>query len=99
MINNIDEAIQHCIEVIGAGGCQDCMEEHVQLVDWLRELKYQRMLRDAQDKYLAFIGDELEKLTVTAHCHGYLCPEATFETGKRLREGMEKLKTIIDNPI
>ena len=35
----LDEAIKHCTEK-ACGDCSECAEEHQQLADWLRMLKY-----------------------------------------------------------
>lgn len=37
---SLDEAIQHCIEK--GQGCTQCAEEHLQLAEWLKELKQYR---------------------------------------------------------
>ena len=40
----LDEAIKHCEDVANdrAGCANDCVEEHGQLVEWLKELKAYR---------------------------------------------------------
>ena len=39
----LDEAIKHCTEVSNrADTCADCRAEHMQLANWLRELKEKR---------------------------------------------------------
>ena len=40
----LDEAIKHCEDVAEdkAGCCEDCIEEHRQLAEWLKELKQLR---------------------------------------------------------
>jgi hypothetical protein len=41
----IDDAIQHCIDVISDNnGCNECMEQHAMLIVWLKELKEFRSL-------------------------------------------------------
>ena len=45
-ILTLDEAIQHCIEVVDnwteEKGCVECLNQHKQLRDWLLELKNAR---------------------------------------------------------
>jgi len=36
----LDEAIQHCVEK--GNDCTECGEEHLQLAEWLKELKFFR---------------------------------------------------------
>lgn len=38
----LDEAIQHCKEVAENTTCVDCKKEHLQLAEWLEELKKRR---------------------------------------------------------
>lgn len=38
----LDQAIQHCYEVAENEQCYACAEEHLQLAEWLEELKYYR---------------------------------------------------------
>lgn len=40
----LDEAIRHCEDVAGdrCGCAEDCVEEHRQLAEWLKELKRYR---------------------------------------------------------
>ncbi len=38
----IDEAIQHCKDVITKVGCNECGMQHRQLIEWLEELKSYR---------------------------------------------------------
>ena len=38
----IEEAIEHCEDIISDGKCDQCAEEHRQLVEWLRELQERR---------------------------------------------------------
>ena len=39
----LDEAILHCAEIISSGNeCKDCVNEHIQLIGWLAELKLRR---------------------------------------------------------
>lgn len=38
----LDEAIQHCKEVAENTTCNACKEEHLQLAEWLKELKRRR---------------------------------------------------------
>lgn len=41
---NLDKAIEHCLEIASAQGtCKECKEEHLQLAEWLIELKVRRM--------------------------------------------------------
>jgi hypothetical protein len=35
----LDEAIEHCIEVFESEACEECAMEHLQLANWLIELK------------------------------------------------------------
>ena len=44
----LDEAIQHCIEK--GGTCTQCAKEHLQLAEWLKELKF---LREQYRKWYA----------------------------------------------
>ena len=39
---NLDDAIAHCKEVAENTTCVDCKEEHLQLAEWLEELKKRR---------------------------------------------------------
>ena len=36
MLMTLDEAIQHCEDIVA---CDECREEHLQLAEWLKELK------------------------------------------------------------
>ena len=45
MINNIQEAIQHCKDVANSKVCEDCKQDHLQLAKWLEELQ------DYKNKY------------------------------------------------
>ena len=45
-IMSLDEAIEHCVDVFESTDCDDCALEHLQLADWLTELKEYR------EKYL-----------------------------------------------
>ena len=38
----IEEAIEHCEDIISDGKCDQCAEEHRQLAAWLRELQERR---------------------------------------------------------
>lgn len=38
----LDEAIKHALEVAKNTTCADCKEEHLQLAEWLEELKKRR---------------------------------------------------------
>lgn len=42
----IDEAIVHCREVINNNDCKECIEQHVQLIVWLEELKELREFKN-----------------------------------------------------
>lgn len=53
MINNLDEAIQHCEEKEKEqvlNGCFACAEEHKQLASWLKELKAYRELFESPEE-------------------------------------------------
>jgi hypothetical protein len=45
----LQEAIDHCFEVAEAEGCSDCAQEHLQLAEWLLELKEFRRLQVKED--------------------------------------------------
>ena len=38
----LDEAIQHCDDIIHSSTCKECIQEHSQLKEWLVELKARR---------------------------------------------------------
>ena len=38
----LDEATKHCLEVAHNTTCADCKNEHLQLAEWLLELKKRR---------------------------------------------------------
>jgi len=38
----LDQAIEHCYEVAENEQCYDCAEQHLQLAEWLEELKNYR---------------------------------------------------------
>lgn len=42
----LDEAIEHCLEVAKNTTCAGCKEEHLQLAEWLLELKKRREQND-----------------------------------------------------
>lgn len=42
----LDEAIEHALEVAKTADCKECMEEHLQLANWLIELKYMKEVED-----------------------------------------------------
>ena len=43
---NLDEAIRHCLETASNNEtCKECREEHLQLVEWLTELKVRRQIQ------------------------------------------------------
>ena len=52
MCMTIDEAINHCVEILDrlhdSEDCEDCKcyDEHFQLIQWLEELKYFRKCED-----------------------------------------------------
>lgn len=35
----LNEAIEHCKEIIKSNECEKCREQHKQLLEWLKELK------------------------------------------------------------
>ena len=39
MTMTLDEAIQHAFEVAKKSDCEECVENHRQLAEWLTELK------------------------------------------------------------
>jgi hypothetical protein len=45
---NLDEAIQHCEEIANSK-CDKCGEEHLQLANWLKELKERRSKDNYKD--------------------------------------------------
>ena len=38
----LDQAIEHCYDVAEKEQCYSCAEQHLQLAEWLEELKYYR---------------------------------------------------------
>ena len=38
----LEEAIKHCEDVISDGKCDSCVNEHRQLMEWLKELEERR---------------------------------------------------------
>jgi len=43
---NLDEAIRHCLEVTSNNEtCKECRDEHIQLAEWLTELKVRRAIQ------------------------------------------------------
>lgn len=42
----LDEAIKHCLEVAHNTTCADCRDDHMQLAEWLLELKKRRENND-----------------------------------------------------
>ena len=62
---NLEDAIQHCEEVANdrAGCCEDCVEEHRQLAEWLKD--YKRLLEQTPlEKVLREIRGEVVKKMV-----------------------------------
>lgn len=60
----LDEAIRHCEDVAEdrCGCAEDCVEEHRQLAEWLKELKERRALEELRtdcDKVLRLSADVL----------------------------------------
>lgn len=43
----LDEAIEHAREVADNTECSECADEHLQLAEWLEELKWLRFERKA----------------------------------------------------
>ncbi len=41
---SLEEAIKHCEDKARELGCSECAKEHLQLADWLRELKQLRRM-------------------------------------------------------
>jgi hypothetical protein len=39
---NLDEAIEHALDVAYSSECLECRKEHLQLAEWLKELKKRR---------------------------------------------------------
>ena len=42
----LDEAIKHCLEIAKSDVCANCKNEHLQLAEWLLELKKRREKHD-----------------------------------------------------
>lgn len=43
---NLDEAIKYCLEkASNKENCKECKEEHLQLAEWLTELKVRRAIQ------------------------------------------------------
>ena len=43
---NLDEAIRHCLETASIQeNCPECREDHIQLAEWLTELKVRRAIQ------------------------------------------------------
>ena len=43
---NLDEAIRHCLETASNNeNCKECRDEHIQLAEWLTELKVRRIIQ------------------------------------------------------
>lgn len=42
----LDEAIKHCLEIAKSDVCANCKNEHLQLAEWLLELKGRRKKND-----------------------------------------------------
>jgi hypothetical protein len=46
----LDEAIEHAIEVSNSSECEECMIQHRQLAEWLKELKtLRKLMQDSVD--------------------------------------------------
>lgn len=45
----LDEAIKHCMEIAHNTTCVDCKNEHLQLAEWLLELKGRREKNGVED--------------------------------------------------
>ncbi|WP_367567771.1 hypothetical protein [Lacrimispora sp.] len=41
---SLEEAIKHCEDKAKEMGCSECAKDHLQLADWLRELKQLRRM-------------------------------------------------------
>jgi hypothetical protein len=54
---NLDEAIQHCKEVYEKQKCIECGLEHLQLANWLSELKLLRFMVENGLGYEDMIND------------------------------------------
>ena len=52
----LDEAIQHLTETLSNSNhnwsCDECKQEHEQLLDWLLELKYLRSLINSYNNFM-----------------------------------------------
>lgn len=43
---NLDKAIRHCLETASNNeNCKECRDEHIQLAEWLTELKIRRAIQ------------------------------------------------------
>lgn len=50
------------------------------------------LLLDIQNEYIAFLGEEYDKLASFATTHGWVCPRETVAKGQKLRDELAKLR-------
>lgn len=70
----LDEAIKHCEEVAEdrAGCAEDCVEEHRQLAEWLKELKRLRAVIDNMPKQQSeYTFSSLAPMHIRIQPHGF----------------------------
>lgn len=63
---NIDEAIKHCREKSAelmeeAEDCRECAYEHLQLAEWLEELKARREAMNDDEFDSSILADSIER--------------------------------------
>ena len=90
----LEDAIQHCEEVANdrAGCCEDCVEEHRQLAEWLKD--YKRLLEQPPlEKALEEINEEISHIAVSEQIDRYT---AMIRTGEQVKTLVLK---IIDSHI
>ena len=58
----LDEAIIHCKEVIeNKNTCKECIDDHIQLLEWLEELKKYRQKKELWDNLCSGMRDLTEE--------------------------------------
>lgn len=84
-VMTLDEAIKHCREVADKK-CDDCGKEHLQLAEWLEELKENRETINRQNAEI----ERLEKANKSFSCLGKLYSEIKFEVRKEFAERLKE---------
>lgn len=76
-VMTLDEAIEHCEDVFKTEECKDCANEHLQLANWLKELKQVREITNVseENKDKFYVVPEVKS---TRYPHEYWCSCGNF---------------------